>query len=249
MPLSRASVGMPLSFMNLYRASRGMRRNLLPGTRNPLSCPLSKQRMMVCCETLQIFAASPVVNTVFMRASAWPAQPARMGEIRARPNDRAGLRTENPSVTHAGHLVCPHHRARTRCRGRTRRGRKSHVPGERQGCETWWSGGNCLTPSYPGSPSDQRCGTDAAGVEHTPDPSSARTTRTVSPVRPVPRPNFRLPTFPSTRFPLLPTRSQGSSTAHLTQPSRFCQLSAARKWKPCGLCGPSESAAPDRSRG
>src|SRR5689334_1921992 len=84
-----------------------MRRNLLPGTRNPLSCPLSKQRMMVCCETLQIFAASPVVNTVFIRASTWPAQPARMGEIRARPNDRAGLRTEIPSVTHAGQQAAP----------------------------------------------------------------------------------------------------------------------------------------------
>src|SRR5262249_52957791 len=60
------SVGMPLSFMNLYSISRGMRRNRDPGTRNPLSCPLSKQRMMVCWETLQILAASPVVNTVFM---------------------------------------------------------------------------------------------------------------------------------------------------------------------------------------
>jgi hypothetical protein len=53
---------MPLSFMKAIRASRGMRRNRLPGTRNPLSRPLSKQRMMVCCETLQISAASPVVK-------------------------------------------------------------------------------------------------------------------------------------------------------------------------------------------
>ena len=60
---------MPLSFMNLYSASRGMRRNAEPGTRKPLSCPLSKQRMMVCWLTLQILAASPVVNTVFMRSS------------------------------------------------------------------------------------------------------------------------------------------------------------------------------------
>src|SRR5262249_27691906 len=44
-----------------------MRRKRLPGTRKPLSCPLSKQRMMVCWLTLQILAASPVVNTVFMR--------------------------------------------------------------------------------------------------------------------------------------------------------------------------------------
>src|SRR5690606_2581710 len=62
----RASVGMPLSFMNLYRISRGMRRKREPGTRNPLSWPESKQRMIVCWLTLQILAASPVVNTVFM---------------------------------------------------------------------------------------------------------------------------------------------------------------------------------------
>src|SRR5580692_9642896 len=43
-----------------------MRRKRDPGTRNPLSCPLSKQRMMVCWLTLQILAASPVVKTVFM---------------------------------------------------------------------------------------------------------------------------------------------------------------------------------------
>src|SRR5262249_55609419 len=46
-----------------------MRRNREPGTRNPLSCPLSKQRIMVCWETLQILAASPVVKTVFMGSS------------------------------------------------------------------------------------------------------------------------------------------------------------------------------------
>ena len=43
-----------------------MRRKRLPGTRKPLSCPESKQRMMVCWLTLQILAASPVVNTVFI---------------------------------------------------------------------------------------------------------------------------------------------------------------------------------------
>src|SRR3981081_1232598 len=43
-----------------------MRRKREPGTRNPLSCPLSKQRMIVCWLTLQILAASPVVKTVFM---------------------------------------------------------------------------------------------------------------------------------------------------------------------------------------
>src|SRR6188474_425146 len=43
-----------------------MRRNRLPGTRNPFNEPLSKQRIMVCWLTLQILAASPVVNTVFV---------------------------------------------------------------------------------------------------------------------------------------------------------------------------------------
>ena len=46
-----------------------MRRNLEPGTRKPLSRPASKQRMIVCWLTLQMPAASPVVNTVFMRWS------------------------------------------------------------------------------------------------------------------------------------------------------------------------------------
>ena len=45
-----------------------MRRKRLPGTRNPLSEPLSKQRIIVCWLTLQILAASPVVNTVFVFA-------------------------------------------------------------------------------------------------------------------------------------------------------------------------------------
>src|SRR5947209_3653794 len=43
-----------------------MRRNREPGTRKPRSWPESKQRMIVCWLTLQILAASPVVNTVFM---------------------------------------------------------------------------------------------------------------------------------------------------------------------------------------
>ena len=47
--------------VRVYRRTRGMRRNRLPGTRKPLSRPLSKQRMIVCCETLQMSAASPVV--------------------------------------------------------------------------------------------------------------------------------------------------------------------------------------------
>src|SRR5581483_7795036 len=52
-----------------------MRRKREPGTRKPLSCPLSKQRMMVCWLTLQILAASPVVKTVFMGTSTPPNWP------------------------------------------------------------------------------------------------------------------------------------------------------------------------------
>src|SRR5438309_1313266 len=63
-----------------------MRRNREPGTRNPLSCPLSKQRMMVCWLTLQILAASPVVKTVFMRSSI-PCRPraGRTSEVSRTP--------------------------------------------------------------------------------------------------------------------------------------------------------------------
>src|SRR5688500_9337794 len=61
---------MLFSVMTAIRASRGMRRKRLPGTRKPLSRPLSKQRMMVCWETLQISAASPVVKTGFMVQSS-----------------------------------------------------------------------------------------------------------------------------------------------------------------------------------
>ena len=70
---------MPLSRMNMKSCSRGMRRNRLPGTRNPLSCPESKQRMIVCWLTLQIFAASPVVNTVFIVMTI-PLLAARRGQ-------------------------------------------------------------------------------------------------------------------------------------------------------------------------
>src|SRR5262245_38233109 len=55
-----------------------MRRKRDPGTRNPFSWPLSKQRMMVCWETLQILAASPVVNTVFMRSCTPDGPKARL---------------------------------------------------------------------------------------------------------------------------------------------------------------------------
>src|SRR6478672_10439408 len=78
---------MLLSFMKAINASRGIRRNRLPGTRKPLSRPLSKQRMIVCCETLQISAASPVVNTVFMpcrsiqvRVTGHSARPVEVTE-------------------------------------------------------------------------------------------------------------------------------------------------------------------------
>src|SRR5690348_12247814 len=57
------SVGMSLAFMKRSSSGRGMRRKREPGTRKPCRRPLSKQRMMVCCETLQISAASPVVKT------------------------------------------------------------------------------------------------------------------------------------------------------------------------------------------
>src|SRR4051794_22281773 len=105
---------MLFSFMNRYRASRGIRRNREPGTRKPRSWPESKQRMIVCWLTLQIFAASPVVNTVFMVeyvpfceligsfapspnepwASPWLRQgpvnslPARLSSLAYRPYDR-----------------------------------------------------------------------------------------------------------------------------------------------------------------
>src|SRR5690349_9959153 len=60
-----------------------MRRKRLPGTRKPRNRPLSKQRMMVCCDTLQISAASPVVNTVFIASGpfahgfGWRKRPRR----------------------------------------------------------------------------------------------------------------------------------------------------------------------------
>jgi hypothetical protein len=44
--------------------------------------------MMVCCETLQIFAASPVVNTVFIFAP-----PRRLGRL-ARRRSAHGHSTE-----------------------------------------------------------------------------------------------------------------------------------------------------------
>jgi len=49
------------------RESRGIRRNLLPGTRKPVSWPLSKQRMIVCWDKWHISAASPVVKTDLCR--------------------------------------------------------------------------------------------------------------------------------------------------------------------------------------
>src|SRR6188768_2347353 len=58
-----------------------MRRKREPGTRNPLSWPLSKQRMMVCWLTLQILAASPVVKTVFMGTST-PSPTRQAGFVR-----------------------------------------------------------------------------------------------------------------------------------------------------------------------
>ena len=68
---------MPLSRMNEYNSFRGMRRKRLPGTRKPFRVPLSKQRIIVCWLTLQIFAASPVVNTVFVVADMAVNHPFR----------------------------------------------------------------------------------------------------------------------------------------------------------------------------
>src|SRR5262249_8915008 len=72
-----------------------MRRKRDPGTRNPFSWPLSKQRMIVCWLTLQILAASPVVKTVFMGSST-PYRP-RAGPIECGPHKPLsvkGCRTE-----------------------------------------------------------------------------------------------------------------------------------------------------------
>ena len=54
--------------------------------------------MIVCWLTLQILAASPVVNTVFIRASTLPAPAGRMKEARTRPHgrDRTGTHPWNP---------------------------------------------------------------------------------------------------------------------------------------------------------
>ena len=68
-----------------------MRRNRLPGTRNPLSWPESKQRMIVCWLTLQILAASPVVNTVFIFAI--PLSSVKISWIQRSPRANAG---QNP---------------------------------------------------------------------------------------------------------------------------------------------------------
>src|SRR4051812_38140205 len=94
---------MPLSFMNAIRASRGMRRKRDPGTRKPFSRPLSKQRMIVCCETLQISAASPVVNTVFMDGLTRIVQ--RIWTIRSlRPDSAAQMETVD-SLIHLPYLT------------------------------------------------------------------------------------------------------------------------------------------------
>src|SRR5437588_7350565 len=96
-----------------------MRRKREPGTRKPLSEPLSKQRMIVCWLTLQIFAASPVVNTVFVLADMAANHPSiLMVELAVRaaaavvrgpqpPCDATSLLVPNSSSTRdcAGHTV------------------------------------------------------------------------------------------------------------------------------------------------
>src|SRR5262245_61398618 len=106
---------MPLSRMNEYSSLRGMRRNRLPGTRNPFSVPLSKQRMIVCWLTLQIFAASPVVNTVFVDMAANHPSLTMVGPANGGSQDVAASNPpcvchveaspKGPSLTRDGHLA------------------------------------------------------------------------------------------------------------------------------------------------
>src|SRR5690349_15727853 len=94
-----------------------MRRKRLPGTRKPLRRPLSKQRMMVCCDTLQISAASPVVNTVFMAQTLIPCTlvalrrtyhlPKLTGQTAFRPHSLKPVRRENHTRV-SGLIHLPH---------------------------------------------------------------------------------------------------------------------------------------------
>src|SRR6187551_2011024 len=84
-----------------------MRRKRLPGTRKPFSEPLSKQRIIVCWLTLQILAASPVVNTVLVlditsnHPSSLMAEPTHWRE-RGRT---AGVRRAANQTVHRGQGV------------------------------------------------------------------------------------------------------------------------------------------------
>src|SRR5438105_1280232 len=80
-----------------------MRRNREPGTRKPLSWPESKQRMIVCWLTLQILAASPVVNTVFMVGYVPSSEPLALPPSDRRPLDAAGRPNVFPDSTLTRH--------------------------------------------------------------------------------------------------------------------------------------------------
>ena len=82
---------------------------------------------MVCWLTLQILAASPVVNTVFMRTSTpCRLRPARTKEVRARPSDRAGGGPESVRESPATGSVGTSAASR-RPAGRRRRGKRGRI--------------------------------------------------------------------------------------------------------------------------
>ena len=95
-----ASDGIPFSFMKLTRSARGILRNRDPGTRNPPSRPRSKQRMMVCCETPQTCAASPVVKTCL---PANPRSPSTCELTRASMDMKNVMRRWKHRCFHAPH--------------------------------------------------------------------------------------------------------------------------------------------------
>src|SRR6187431_690480 len=65
---SRSPRGIPCSFKNLIRYSRGIRRSCEPGMRYPLSRPESNHLLTVRGATLQILATCPVVKTFIARS-------------------------------------------------------------------------------------------------------------------------------------------------------------------------------------
>ena len=87
---------MPLSFMNLYSASRGMRRNLRAGHAEALELPVveaADDGLLADLADLGGFAGREHRLHAFIHPCR--LRPARMKEVRARPSDRAGRRTES----------------------------------------------------------------------------------------------------------------------------------------------------------